>query len=89
MTTEDKKIITALKKASTHSLKVVKMVEEGAYCIDIMQQNLAAIGLLRSANNQLMERHLHSCFANAMRGTNEKRKKEMIEELLKIEKLAQ
>lgn len=88
MTRQDKKIITALKKASTHSRKVAQMVEDGAYCIDIMQQNLAAIGLLRSANNQLMERHLRSCFANAMKGTDEGRKGEMIEELLAIEKLA-
>ncbi len=89
MTIEDKKIIIALKKASTHSLKVAKMVKEGAYCVDVMQQNLASIGLLKSANSQLMKRHLHSCFATAMRGTNEKRKKEMIGELLQIEKLAQ
>lgn len=88
MTPEDKKIITALKKASTLSLRVAKMVEEKGYCIDIMQQNLAVIGLLKSANNKLMERHLQSCFANVMKGTNEKMKKAMIEELLKIEKLA-
>ncbi len=87
MTTEDKKIITALKKASTLSLRVAKMVEEKEYCIDIMQQNLAVIGLLKSANNKLMERHLKSCFANAMKGSNEKMKRKMVEELLQIEKM--
>jgi hypothetical protein len=35
-----------------------------------------------------MERHLNSCFANAMKGTNEKRKQEMIEEILQINKLS-
>lgn len=83
---QDKEIIIALKKAGTHLSNVIKMVEEKEYCIDILQQNLAVIGLLKSANNRLMERHLHSCFANAMKGTNEKRKKEMIEEILKINK---
>ena len=42
------------------------MIEGGEYCIDIMQQNLAVIGLLRSAHEMLMENHLNSCFKNAM-----------------------
>ena len=84
---QDKEIIIALKKAGTHLSNVIKMVEDKEYCINILQQNLAVIGLLRSANNRLMERHLHSCFANAMKGSNEKRKREMIEEILKINKM--
>lgn len=83
---KDKEILTGLKKANSHLNKVIKMVEDKEYCIDILQQNLAVIGLLKSANAKLLERHLHSCFANIMKGTNEKRKKEMIEEILKINK---
>lgn len=85
---ENKEIIIALKKAQSHLGRVIKMVEEKEYCIDILQQNLAVIGLLRSANNKLFEKHLNSCFINVMKGTNEKRKKEMIEEILKINKLS-
>ncbi len=85
---EDKEILTALKKAQTHLANVIRMVEDKEYCIDILQQNLAVIGLLKSGNNKLMARHLNSCFANAMKGTNEKRKQEMIEEILQINKLS-
>ncbi|MDP1883737.1 MAG: metal-sensitive transcriptional regulator [Candidatus Moranbacteria bacterium] len=85
---EDKTIITALRKAQSHLGNVIKMVENKEYCIDILQQNLAVIGLLKSGNNKLMERHLNSCFANAMKGTNEERKREMIEEILKINSLS-
>lgn len=85
---ENKEISVALKKAESHLRNVVQMVEEKEYCIDILQQNLAVIGLLKSASQKLLERHLHSCFANVMKGTNEKRKKEMIEEILKINKLS-
>lgn len=85
---QDKEIIIALKKASTHLHNVIEMVGRKEYCIDILQQNLAVMGLLRSANNKLMERHLNSCFANVMKGTNEKRKQEMIDEILKINKLS-
>ena len=63
-------------------------MEDREYCIDLLQQNLAVIGLLKAANSRILEGHLNSCFAAAMRGTNEKRKKEMIEEILAINKLS-
>ena len=63
------------------------MIEKERYCIDIMQQNLAAIGLLKSAHQMLMENHLNTCFKNAMAAKNEKRKQEMIQEILKVSKL--
>lgn len=83
----NKEIITALKKAHSHLGNVIEMVEGKKYCVDILQQNLAVIGLLRSANNKLLERHLNSCFVTAMRGTNEARKKKMINEILAINRL--
>ena len=63
------------------------MVESGEYCINIMQQNLAVIGLLRSAHEMLMENHLNSCFKNAMASKNERKKNQMTEEILKVTKL--
>lgn len=86
---EDKEIIVALKKANSHLGNVIKMVEGNHYCIDILQQNLAVVGLLKSANDKILKRHLNSCFARAMKGTNERKKQEMIEEILKINKLSQ
>lgn len=82
------KTMINLKKAKSHIEKVIKMIEDGEYCIDVMQQNLAVIGLLKSAHQQLMEGHLNTCFKNAMKTNNEKRKQEMIEEILKVSKLA-
>jgi DNA-binding FrmR family transcriptional regulator len=84
----NKEILIALKKAQSHLSRVIQMVDNKEYCIDILQQNLAVIGLLKAANNRLFERHLNSCFASAMKGTNEKRKREMIEELVQINKVS-
>lgn len=64
------------------------MVENNEYCIDIMQQNLAVIGLLKSAHQLLLEGHLRSCFKNAMESRNEKRKQTMIQEIIKVTKIA-
>ncbi|MCX6743325.1 MAG: metal-sensing transcriptional repressor [Candidatus Parcubacteria bacterium] len=83
-----KEILINFKKAQSHLDKIIKMKEDGVYCIDIMQQNLAVIGLLKSAHQMLMEGHLNSCFKNAMASKNEKRKQAMIDEILKVTKLS-
>lgn len=81
------KTLINFKKAHGHLAKIIKMVEEDRYCIDIMQQNLAVVGLLRSAHQMLMENHLHTCFKKAMESKNEKKKREMTQEILKVTKL--
>lgn len=85
---DKQKIIISLKKANTLSARLITMLEDGEYCIDIMQQNLAAIGLLKSAHQLLFERHLNNCFKNAMASGSEKIQIKMIEEILKVTKLA-
>jgi DNA-binding FrmR family transcriptional regulator len=83
----DQKVLINYKKAKSLLEKIITMMENGEYCIDIMQQNLAVIGLLKSAHQQQMEAHLNSCFKNAMNTNNTKRKQEMIEEILKVTNL--
>lgn len=80
--------LTNFKKAQSSILKIIEMIEDDKYCIDIMQQNLAVIGLLRSAHQMLMENHLHGCFTKAIDSKNVKKKKDMVEEILKVTKLA-
>lgn len=89
MDTKNAKTLINFKKAKSHMEKVIQMIENGDYCIDVMQQNLAVIGLLKSAHQMLMEGHLTTCFTNAMKASNnEKRKQEMIQEILKVTKIA-
>ncbi len=85
---EKEKTLINFKKAQSHLAKIIEMVKKKEYCINIMQQNLAVIGLLKSANQQLLEGHLKSCFSNAMKGGNEARKKEMIDEILRLGKMS-
>lgn len=75
------------KKAHTLSERIIKMVENDKYCIDIMQQNLAVIGLLKSAHQMLMENHLNTCFKTAMATKNGAKKQNMIQEILRVAKL--
>jgi len=87
MTSQKENSLINFKKAGSSIAKIIKMIEEGRYCIDIMQQNLAVLGLLKSAHQMLMENHLNTCFKTAMAAKNEKRKQEMITEILKVTKI--
>lgn len=87
MTINKEKTLINFKKANSLTAKIIEMIEKDNYCVDIMQQNLAVIGLLRSAHEMLMENHLNSCFKSAMTSLNEKKKQEMTDEILKVTKL--
>lgn len=88
MTLHKEKKLIGLKKAQSLLGKILKMVEHDQYCIDIMQQNLAAIGLLKSVHKLLLDDHLQSCFKNAMNTKSSAKKQEMINEILTVTKLA-
>jgi CsoR family transcriptional regulator, copper-sensing transcriptional repressor len=85
---EKKDSLLNFRKAKSHIEKIISMVEDDRYCIDIMQQNLAVIGLLKSAHLTLLENHLRHCFSNAIKSENLLKKEEMIDEILKVTKLA-
>ncbi len=82
------KILINFKKSRSLLDKIIEMIENKEYCINIMQQNMASIGLLKSAHQMLMEKHLNTCFKNAMASKNEKLKQDMIDEILKVSKFA-
>ncbi len=87
MTHKKQKTLINFKKAYSLILKIIKMVEGDEYCINIMQQNLAVLGLLKSAHQMLMENHLNTCFKKAIDSKNESKKRQMIEEILKVTRL--
>lgn len=78
------KKMVALKKASSLITKIGQMVEADEYCIDIMQQNLAAIGLLRNLHKTLMEDHLNHCVKDAVIAKDTARQQQMIQEIMTV-----
>lgn len=88
MTEQKQKTLISYKKAQSLLKKIITMVEEDRYCVDIMQQNLAVIGLLKSAHQLLLEGHLGSCFKSALDTNSPGKKQQMVEEILTVTKLA-
>lgn len=60
------RITHRLKIARGHVDKVIAMMEEDAYCIDIMHQILAVESGLKETGNLLLENHLRGCVADAI-----------------------
>ena len=81
MNDNKKKALISIKKAKTSLEKIILMVEKDEYCGDVIVQNMAAIWLIKSSNNKLIEAFLENCSDNI---SQEKRK----EEILKIFKLS-
>ncbi len=88
MTTDRKEALITLKKAQGLLQKISTMLANDDYCIDIMQQNLAAIGLLKSAHQSLLEGHLHTCVASAIASASPAKKQSLIEEIIRVTKIA-
>jgi len=66
---------------------LIKMVEEDRYCIDISNQLMATIAILRKVNRDVIQAHLESCVVDAFQTGQEREK---IEEIMGIvEKLQQ
>lgn len=89
MKKNNEKTLISLKKARTLLDKIISMLESDKYCIDIIQQNLAVIWLLKSTNLNLLEWHLSCCFVDAVKSNDKKRQSDMIQEVLTIVKTAQ
>lgn len=58
---------------------VLRMVEAGTYCPDLMKQLAAVQGLLEAANRTVLRNHLETCVADAVRAG---RAEEIIDELM-------
>jgi DNA-binding FrmR family transcriptional regulator len=65
--TNHEKVIHRLKISLGHLQKVINMAENHKYCIDIIHQSQAVQNALRETDNVILENHLKSCTAEAIR----------------------
>ena len=69
---------------SGHLGGIKKMLRDDKYCIDIIKQNEAVIAAIKKANQIILENHLNTCVAEAIKSRNKKEQKKKIKELLEI-----
>lgn len=70
-----------MKIARGHLNRVIRMMEQGEYCVDVIHQSLAVQAALRSADQEILKNHMVTCVANEIKKGNTD---EVIDEIMKI-----
>ena len=79
-------LLRRLKLAEGQIRGIQKMVEEDAYCPDILIQVSAVTAALNSFNRELLACHIRSCVAEDIRSGNEAAMDEFVKVLQKLMK---
>ncbi len=73
-----------LKRIEGQIRGINKMVEEGKYCVDIINQISAATNALHNVAENILEKHMETCLTSALRGKSELERQKKIGEILEI-----
>ena len=60
------------------------MVDDGEYCIDIVNQILAIQRALKKVSGLVLDEHLHSCVTDAVRGKDPDAREQVLGELMQV-----
>ena len=74
-------LLHRLKITRGHLDKVISMVENGDYCVDVIHQSLAVQSALKKIDRVILKNHMESCVADEIRKGNTK---EVIDEVMKV-----
>lgn len=84
MKQDTKRIVRRLKLIEGQVRGLQRMVEEGAYCIDVITQTSAVKQALSNVEDILMEGHLGHCLVNQIKAGRERK---ATDEILKVYRL--
>ena len=85
-TEEEKRLFNRLNRISGQLRGIYKMVEEDAYCTDILLQTAAAREALSSFSRLLLEEHIRTCVCHDLKAGKEEAAEELVETLRRMMK---
>lgn len=77
-------IVRRLKSVEGHVRGVERMVTDGAYCIDVVNQILAIQRALKKVSALVLDQHLHHCVTGAIQGEDATEREQVLSELLQV-----
>jgi DNA-binding FrmR family transcriptional regulator len=77
-------LINRLKSIEGHVRGIQRMVDEDAYCIDVITQSLAVQRALERVNSLILERHLQTCATTAIQGDDPDERERVIAEIMNV-----
>lgn len=81
---DNQEVIRRLKTTEGHIRGVQRMVEDGAYCIDVIQQIQAVQAALNKISADILDRHLNSCLITAVRGDDPAEREKVLKEISEV-----
>jgi DNA-binding FrmR family transcriptional regulator len=76
--------ILRLKTTEGHLHGIRLMLEQDAYCIDIIKQIIAVQSALNKITSNILEDHLNSCVITAIRGEDQDERERVLKEIADI-----
>jgi CsoR family transcriptional regulator, copper-sensing transcriptional repressor len=73
-----------LKTIEGHLRGVTRMVEDDAYCIDVIRQIQAVQAALNKVSTGILEDHLNSCVTTAIQGDDPKERERVLKEITDV-----
>ena len=73
-----------LRRAAGQVAAVARMIDEDAYCVDVLTQVRAATAALEKVGTAVLENHLRTCVADAFAGGSEHDRDAKIAELMGV-----
>ncbi len=77
----ERSILHRLAIARGHLDRVIQMVEDGHYCIDVVHQSIAVQAALRETDQVILKNHMETCVADSIR---KGQANEVIDEVMKV-----
>lgn len=79
-----KAVSQRLASAAGHIKGIERMVQEEAYCIDVIQQIQAVQAALNKVSTLMLDNHLHTCVTSAIRGDDPLERERMLQEITSV-----
>ncbi|MCC8042286.1 MAG: metal-sensing transcriptional repressor [Oscillospiraceae bacterium] len=83
---EYRRLINRLNRIEGQVRGLKKMIEENAYCTDVLIQSSAVNAALNSFNKELLANHIRTCVANDIRDGNDEVIDDLVATLQKLMK---
>jgi len=81
---KDEAVLQRLKNAEGHLRGIQRMIEQGSYCIEVIQQIQAVQAALNKTSAMILEKHLNSCVTTAIRGDNPDERERVLKEITEV-----
>ena len=73
-----------LASAAGHINGIGRMVEEDAYCIDVIGQIHAVQAALNKVSTMILDNHLHTCVTTAVQGDDPEQRERVLKEITSV-----